>query len=402
MAGKYRLLRLHNFIKSYKCRYFSTQENELRRTCLYDFHVAEGAKMVPFAGWEMPVQYRSGIIEEHLHVRKEVGIFDVSHMLQTRVDGKDRKKFMESLVVLDVEGLKSDQGSLTVFTNDNGGIIDDLIVSNTSEGYLYVVSNAGCADKDLAHMKAKEAELKKKGFDIKLTTIDTALLAVQGPGMKKVLQPGVDFDLNNLPFMTTITANVFGAQGCRVTRCGYTGEDGVEISIPSDSAKDVLASMLSSNKATVKLIGLGARDSLRLEAGLCLYGNDIDETTTPVEANLTWLIGKARRAKADFPGANIILQQIASKPSKKRVGFTSIGIPVRGHAKIYSQDGKELIGEITSGCPSPSLKINISMGYVKTPYSKSGTKVKIEVRQKMIDAEVTKLPFVPSNYFIPS
>ncbi|KAI8726312.1 aminomethyltransferase, mitochondrial-like isoform X1 [Biomphalaria glabrata] len=402
IIGKYRPFCFHHLYKTIKSNRFSSKAGELKRTCLYDFHVAEGAKIVPFAGWEMPVQYKSGIIKEHLHVRKEVGIFDVSHMLQTRVDGKDRKKFMESLVVLDVEDLKPNQGSLTVFTNEKGGIIDDLIVSNTSEGYLYVVSNAGCADKDMAHMKAKEAEFQKNGLDVKLTTIETALLAVQGPSMKKVLQPGLDFDLNSLPFMTTISAKVFGAEGCRVTRCGYTGEDGVEISIPSNCAVDVLSSLMSSPKAPVQLIGLGARDSLRLEAGLCLYGNDIDETTTPVEANLTWLVSKGRRAKADFPGAEIILQQIKSKPTKRRVGFTSTGIPVRGHAKIYSQDGKELIGEVTSGCPSPSLNINVSMGYVKTAYAKNGTKVKIEVRQKMIDADVTKLPFVPSNYFIPS
>ncbi|RUS74580.1 hypothetical protein EGW08_017661 [Elysia chlorotica] len=379
---------------------FLAQDAELKRTALYDFHLAEGAKMVPFAGWEMPVKYKGGITEEHLHVRQQVGIFDVSHMLQTRVEGKDRKEFMEKMVVTDIQALQDNQGTLTVFTNDQGGILDDLIINNTDKDYLYVVSNAGCADADLAHMKATEASFKKSGGDVKLSVIENALLAVQGPQMVSVLQPGVDFDLKNLPFMTTTEGKVFGVDGCRITRCGYTGEDGVEISVPQSGAEKLLASLLGSSQASVKLIGLGARDSLRLEAGLCLYGNDIDATTSPVEANLTWLVSKTRRQKLDFPGAEIIVDQIKKKPSKRRVGFVSSGAPIRGHAKIFSEDGSELIGETTSGCPSPSLKVNVSMGYVKTPFAKNGTKVKIEVRKKMIEGEVSKMPFVPSKYFI--
>ncbi|GFO43960.1 aminomethyltransferase [Plakobranchus ocellatus] len=377
-----------------------SQNADLKRTALYDFHLSQGAKMVPFAGWEMPVQYKSGISEEHLHVREHVGIFDVSHMLQTRVVGKDRKAFMESMVVTDIEGLKDNQGTLTVFTNDQGGILDDLIINNTDKDFLYVVSNAGCADTDLAHMKANEAKFQESGKDVKLSVIDTSLVAVQGPGMVSVLQPGLDFDLKTLPFMTTTEGKVFGVEGCRITRCGYTGEDGVEISVPHSGAEKVLTSLLSSSQDSVKMIGLGARDSLRLEAGLCLYGNDIDATTTPIEGNLTWLVSKSRRPKLDFPGAQIIVDQIKNKPSKRRVGFVSSGAPIRGHAKIFSEDGSELIGETTSGCPSPSLKMNVSMGYVKTPFSKNGTKVKIEVRKKMIDAEVSKMPFVPSKYYI--
>uniref|UniRef100_A0A0B7AVP6 Aminomethyltransferase n=1 Tax=Arion vulgaris TaxID=1028688 RepID=A0A0B7AVP6_9EUPU len=392
---------LKQMCRAVKLRCFSSRSNDLKRTCLYDFHISEGAKMVPFAGWEMPVKYKSGINEEHLHVRKAVGIFDVSHMLQTRIDGKDRNQYMESMVVGDIQGLKDNQGTLTVFTNKNGGIGDDLIVNNVSLGYLYVVSNAGCSEKDFAYMKSREADFQKSGADVKLSTIDTGLVAVQGPEMTAVLQPGVDFDLKKLPFMTTIEGTVFGVEGCRVTRCGYTGEDGVEISIPADRATKVVSALLSSSKAQVKMIGLGARDSLRLEAGLCLYGSDIDETTTPVEANLTWLVGKSRRSLADFPGANIILEQIKSKPGKRRVGFVSSGAPVRGHSVIYSEDGSKVIGQTTSGCPSPSLKVNISMGYVETAFAKNGTKVKIEVRQKLVDAEVTKMPFVPSNYYIP-
>ncbi|XP_005100569.1 aminomethyltransferase, mitochondrial [Aplysia californica] len=382
-------------------RTFSSQVESLKRTCLYDFHLSQGAKMVPFAGWEMPVQYKSGISEEHLQVRKSVGIFDVSHMLQTRVDGNDRKSYMESLVVTDIEGLKDNQGTLTVFTNEQGGILDDLIVNNIDDGHLYVVSNAGCSDQDFALMKARESEFQAAGRDVKLSPIDNALIAVQGPEVISVLQPGVDFDLTTLPFMTTTSATVFGVKGCRVTRCGYTGEDGVEISIPKTDAESIVSSLLSSSHASVRLIGLGARDSLRLEAGLCLYGNDIDQTTSPIEASLTWLVSKTRRPKADFPGASIILDQIKAKPSRRRVGFISSGVPVRGGSKIYTEDGSEVIGETTSGCPSPSLKVNVSMGYVKTPFVKNGTKVKIQVRQKMLDAQVSKMPFVPSRYYIP-
>ncbi|BFZ10393.1 hypothetical protein BsWGS_13432 [Bradybaena similaris] len=392
---------LQQIHKAANVRCFVSKSSSLKRTCLYDFHISEGAKIVSFAGWEMPVQYRSGISEEHLHVRKSVGIFDVSHMLQTRVDGADRKRFMESMVVADIEGLKENQGTLTVFTNENGGILDDLIVNNASGGYLYVVSNAGCADKDFAYMKLREADFQKSGADVKLSVIDTALVAVQGPEMATVLQPGVNFDLKELAFMTTTEATVFGVKGCRVTRCGYTGEDGVEISIPTSSAVNIVSTLLSSTKASVKMIGLGARDSLRLEAGLCLYGSDIDETTTPVEAGLTWLIGKTRRTKADFPGAKVILEQIKLKPKQRRVGLISSGAPVRGHSKIYADDGSKVVGETTSGCPSPSLKLNVSMGYVETDFSRNGTKVKIEVRQKLLDAEVTKMPFVQSNYYIP-
>ncbi|GFR83927.1 aminomethyltransferase [Elysia marginata] len=404
IRGSLALRSLRNIVNGSKPRSaskrFYAQDAELKRTALYDFHLAEGAKMVPFAGWEMPVKYKTGIVEEHLHVRQNVGIFDVSHMLQTKVEGKDRKEFMEKMVVTDIQGLQDNQGTLTVFTNDQGGILDDLIINNTNKDYLYVVSNAGCADADWAHMKSTEASFLKSGGDVKLTVIENALLAVQGPQMVSVLQPGVDFDLKTLPFMTTTEGTVFGVENCRVTRCGYTGEDGVEISVPKSGAEKLLSSLLVSSHGSVKLIGLGARDSLRLEAGLCLYGNDIDASTSPVEANLTWLVSKSRRPKLDFPGAEIIVNQIKKKPSKRRVGFVSSGAPIRGHAKIFSEDGSDLIGETTSGCPSPSLKVNVSMGYVQTPFAKNGTKVKIEVRKKMIDAEVSKMPFVPSKYFI--
>ncbi|XP_067907519.1 aminomethyltransferase, mitochondrial isoform X2 [Heterodontus francisci] len=352
--------------------------------------------MVEFAGWSMPIQYKDSHISSHLHTRQHCSLFDVSHMLQSKVIGKDRVKFMESLVVGDIAELKDNQGMLSLFTSEKGGIMDDLIVSQTSDGYLYIVSNAGCADKDSAHMKEKLAAFKAAGNDADLEFLEAGLIALQGPSAARVLQEGVSDDLRKLPFMSSAVMTVFGVPGCRVTRCGYTGEDGVEISVPIQHTVE-LAELLLRN-SEVRLAGLGSRDSLRLEAGLCLYGNDIDETTTPVEATLLWTIGKRRRAAADFPGAAIILRQIKEKARRKRVGLTSAGPPVRQHTPILNPDGK-VIGEVTSGCPSPCLKQNIAMGYVDTEYSKPGTPIKVEVRKKIVDAVVSKMPFVPSKYY---
>ncbi|XP_069796014.1 aminomethyltransferase, mitochondrial isoform X1 [Narcine bancroftii] len=368
----------------------------LRKTALYEFHRSEGGRMVDFAGWNMPVQYKDSHINSHLHTRQHCSLFDVSHMLQSKVTGKDRVMFMESLIVGDIAELKDNQGTLSLFTNDKGGIMDDLIVTRTSDGHLYIVSNAGCADKDSAHMKEQLAKFKAAGKEADVEFLEAGLIALQGPSAARVLQEGVSDDLHKLPFMWSAVMTVFGVQGCRVTRCGYTGEDGFEISVPIQSTVELAKSLLKNSE--VKLAGLGARDSLRLEAGLCLYGNDIDETTTPVEASLLWTIGKRRRAAADFPGAEIILRQIKEKTRRKRVGLTSAGPPVRQHTPILNLDGK-VIGEVTSGCPSPCLKQNIAMGYVESEYSKLGTPIKVEVRKKMVDAVVTKMPFVSTKYY---
>ncbi|XP_062397076.1 aminomethyltransferase, mitochondrial [Sardina pilchardus] len=379
-----------------QARHASTSEAPLKQTVLYDFHRDQGGKMVGFAGWSMPVQYKDSHIVSHMHTREHCSVFDVSHMLQTKVHGKDRIKFMESLIVADVAELKDNQGSLSLFTNEKGGIMDDLIVTKTDQGYLYVVSNAGCSDKDSAHMKARLQEFKAAGHDVDLEFLEESLIALQGPSMARVLQPGVTDDLSKLTFMTSVLTPVFGIQGCRVTRCGYTGEDGVEISVPTGSAV-ALAEKLLTN-AEVKLAGLGARDSLRLEAGLCLYGNDIDEDTTPVEASLVWTIGKRRRQQRGFPGADIVVPQIKAKTQRKRVGLVSTGPPVRQHTPILAPDGR-VIGEITSGCPSPCLKKNVAMGYVEAGFSKVGTAVQVEVRKKAVPAVVSKMPFVPSKYY---
>uniref|UniRef100_A0A8C3FWW3 Aminomethyltransferase n=1 Tax=Chrysemys picta bellii TaxID=8478 RepID=A0A8C3FWW3_CHRPI len=318
-------------------------QDGLKQTPLHAFHRQQGGKMVNFAGWSMPVQYALSHLESHLHTRQHCSLFDVSHMLQTKVFGRDRVKFMESLVVGDIAELKPDQGTLSLFTNEEGGILDDLIVTSTSEQHLYVVSNAGCREKDWALMQGRAEDLRAAGGDVHLEVSENALLALQGPSAVQVLQTGVSDNLAKLPFMSSAVMGVFGVPGCRVTRCGYTGEDGVEISVPMGRTVELVELLLRDPQ--VQLAGLAARDSLRLEAGLCLYGNDIDEMTTPVEAALVWTLG-----------------------------------------------------EVTSGCPSPCLKKNVAMGYVEGEQSRVGTVVAVEVRKKSCPALVTRMPFVPTRY----
>ncbi|NXF12917.1 GCST protein, partial [Smithornis capensis] len=355
--------------------------------------------MVPFAGWSLPLHYEQGHLQSHLHTRRHCSLFDVSHMLQTRVYGRDRVRFMESLVVGDIAELKPGQGTLTLLTNEKGGITDDLIVTNTSEDHLYVVSNAGCADKDLAILRGRAEELQATGSDVHLEVSDNALLALQGPSMARVLQEGLSDDLAKLSFMNSITTTVFGVPGCQVTRCGYTGEDGVEISVPAGRAVELAERLLG--VPDVWLAGLAARDSLRLEAGLCLYGNDIDETTTPAEAGLMWTLGKRRRTAMDFPGAAVIMAQVKEKPRRKRVGLTC------GHGRRgwccqlqLTSPCPHVPGTVTSGCPSPSLGKNIAMGYVEAAHSRVGIRLTVEVRKKQHPALITKMPFVPTHYYM--
>lgn len=381
--------------------YSSGNENTLKKTVLYDFHIEHGAKMVPFAGWSMPVQYKAGVLKEHRQCREHAAIFDVSHMLQSRMFGKDRVKFIESLTVADVEGFKDNTGGLSLLMNDNGGIIDDLIISKTDKGYLYIVSNAGCADKDQAHINERLVEFKAAGHDVTFQPVmDRALIAVQGPAASKVIQEGIDIDMDKLTFMTTAEAKIYGIPNCRITRCGYTGEDGVEISVPESEAVSLVSQLLESPAGSVQLSGLAARDSLRLEAGLCLYGQDISDTTTPVEANFSWTIAKQRRKLANFPGAAHVLTQLKEKPSKRRIGLISTGAPARHGAEIIDETGTA-IGEVTSGGPSPILKKNIMMAYLPLKFSKPGSKVAVKVRNKSYPSEVVKMPFVPTNYYNP-
>ncbi|VEN36320.1 unnamed protein product [Callosobruchus maculatus] len=382
-------------------RTFATEKGEV--TALYDFHVQKGGKIVNFGGFMLPVQYSDlSIVNSHLFTRANASLFDVSHMLQTEIRGKNCVEYFETICTADIQGLKNSSGTLTVFTNEKGGILDDLIVTKVSEDQLYVVSNAARKDHDQKHILKALENYKKANpaADIKITFLepkDRSLLALQGPKAAEALQKLTSTDLSSLYFMTSTVGDVAGVKDCRITRCGYTGEDGFEISIPAEASTKVANALLGSE--TVKLAGLGARDSLRLEAGLCLYGNDITTETTPVEAALTWLVQKRRRELKNFPGAEVILNQIKDGSAVKRIGIISeSGPPARQGAVILSEDEKEL-GKITSGCPSPSISKNIAMGYVPISHSKVGTKLKLQIRNKLYDAIVSKMPFVPSRYY---
>lgn len=387
--------------KIIQARSYSETGTQPRKTPLYDLHMKYGGKVVDFAGFLLPVQYSDmSVSASHIFTRNYASIFDVSHMLQTNVRGKDAVAWFESMCPVDLKGMPNGSSSLTVFLNDKGGIIDDLIVTKVSSDTLYVVSNAGRLEVDKKHMKETSEKFKKEGNDVHIEFWDVserALIALQGPKAASILQKLTDIPLPDLTFMTSREGSIASVK-CRVTRCGYTGEDGVEISIPADKADKVTEALLQSSE--VKLAGLGARDSLRLEAGLCLYGNDIDESITPVEANLTWLIAKQRRGEGNFPGAHVILRQIKEGVTKRRVGIRMEGAPARKGAVLKSANGAEVLGQVTSGCPSPSLGGNVAMGYVAESSKKVGTELLVNIRGKDIPCLVSKMPFVPSQYYI--
>eukprot|EP00123_Amoebidium_parasiticum_P012606 comp21468_c0_seq1/m.29718 comp21468_c0_seq1/g.29718 ORF comp21468_c0_seq1/g.29718 comp21468_c0_seq1/m.29718 type:complete len:400 (-) comp21468_c0_seq1:225-1424(-) len=371
----------------------------LKLTALDAFHKAHGGKMVPFCGWNMPLQYSDlGIIDSHLFTRSSASIFDVSHMLQLRMHGMDRVKFIEKLVVGNIAELENGNGTLSLITNEKGGIKDDTIINNADD-HLYVVCNAGCADKDLAHFQEHASAFRAAGGDVTVEVLEAnALLALQGPKAAAALSKLVKVDLSKLYFMMGTNATVAGVDNCRITRCGYTGEDGFEISIPKEHVASVASALLAD--PTVKMAGLGARDSLRLEAGLCLYGNDITEETTPIEASLAWTIGKRRRTEGGFLGSDVILDQLKNKGGNRRLVGLAVapGAPAREKCEIIDASGNT-IGITTSGQPSPSLKANIAMAYVDKKFAKSGTEVQVKVRKNIQPAKVTKMPFVPSNYY---
>uniref|UniRef100_A0A0E0KVG4 Aminomethyltransferase, mitochondrial n=1 Tax=Oryza punctata TaxID=4537 RepID=A0A0E0KVG4_ORYPU len=374
-------------------------EAELKKTALYDFHVAHGGKMVPFAGWSMPIQYKDTIMDSTLNCRANGSLFDVSHMCGLSLQGRQAIPFLESLVVADVAALKDGTGTLTVFTNDRGGAIDDSVVTKVTDQHIYLVVNAGCRDKDLAHIGEHMEAFNKKGGDVKWHIHDErSLLALQGPLAAPTLQLLTKEDLSKMYFSDFKMIDING-YACFLTRTGYTGEDGFEISVPSENAVDLAKALLEKSEGKVRLTGLGARDSLRLEAGLCLYGNDMEQHITPVEAGLSWAIGKRRKAEGGFLGADVILKQLQEGPKIRRVGLFSQGPPPRSHSEIVSSSG-ENIGEVTSGGFSPCLKKNIAMGYVKSGLHKAGTEFKVVVRGKSYDAVVTKMPFVPTNSLV--
>mmetsp|Transcript_26453 Transcript_26453/g.40990 ORF Transcript_26453/g.40990 Transcript_26453/m.40990 type:complete len:410 (+) Transcript_26453:88-1317(+) len=391
-----------------KRAFFATTSSEtLVKTALNDLHKDLGGDMVPFAGYELPVLYKGengGVMKEHLWCRAEgkASVFDVSHMGQIRWHGKDRVKFLEKIVVGDIAGLAPNHGLLSLVTNSNGGIIDDTVITNAGD-YIYMVVNGATKFGDMEHFKANMADFDG---DVTMEYLedDMQLLAIQGSGaanaVSKILPAG--FDLTNMAFMTGVDTTLDGVEGCRITRCGYTGEDGFEIAMPFDSAVSIASKLLED--PTVLPTGLGARDSLRLEAGLCLYGNDLDETINPIAGALGWTLGgkdSRRRTEQGFNGAKHFLTPDGKlrKQVKKRVGIMGMKAPARAHAEVFDETGETKIGEITSGTFSPCLKKPIAMGYVETAHAKVGTKLNVSIRGKMQAAEVTKMPFVPSNYY---
>ena len=345
--------------------------------------------MVPFAGYEMPVQYAAGILAEHNHTRAKASIFDVSHMGQLALRGDNPAEALETLVPGDIAGLAAGRMRYTMFTNEAGGILDDLMVTNVGD-YLFLVVNAACKDADIAHLRAG----LPGGTELNVLE-NRSLIALQGPVAATVLArhaPGAE----TMPFMSVQPFVIDGSR-LAVTRSGYTGEDGYELSIPSADVVRITELLLADDD--VELAGLGARDSLRLEAGLCLYGHDIDKTTSPVEAALTWSIGKRRRLDGGFPGADIIQRQIAGGVTRKRVGILPDGkAPAREGTQITDADGN-VIGVVTSGGFGPSAGRPVAMGYVDSDYAAKETPVNLVVRDTPRPGRIAAMPFVPNRYY---
>ncbi len=361
----------------------------LKTTQLHALHVKLGAKMVPFGGYDMPVQYPMGILGEHNHTRAAAGLFDVSHMGQVTLHGAHAAAALETLVPGDLAILKEGAIRYSMFTNDEGGILDDLMITNRGDR-LFVVVNAGCKEQDLAHLQAKIGGKVKIEYHA-----DRALLALQGPKAAEVMARLSPASVGQ-KFMTFRTGDVAGIP-CFFTRSGYTGEDGYEISVPGDKAVALAEALLA--QPEVKPIGLGARDSLRLEAGLCLYGHDIDTTTSPVEADLVWSISKRRRAEGGFPGAMRIQKELSEGPSRKRVGILPEGrAPAREGTEIVDAAGTK-IGTVTSGGFGPSVNGPVCMGYVAAACAAPGTPVGLVVRGKTLPGKVVAMPFAPHRYY---
>jgi len=379
----------------------SAPDQTLLTTPLNALHIELGARMVPFAGYSMPVQYPAGLMAEHHHTRKAAGLFDVSHMGQLRLVGADAAAAFETLIPVDVIDLPVGKQRYGLLLNDEGGIIDDLMFFNLGQNEIFVIVNGACKVGDIAHIQAKIGSRCQV-----IPMPEMALLALQGPQAVTALSrlaPGVE----KLVFMTggNFTVNT-GTQKIDVflTRSGYTGEDGFEISVHESQAEALARALLT--QPEVKPIGLGARNSLRLEAGLCLYGNDIDTTTNPVEANLLWAMQKVRRAggarEGGFPGATKVLAALADSTrsgSRKRVGLIALErIPVRDHTELQDGQGNK-IGEVTSGLLGPTIDRPVAMGYVDVAFSALGTQVMAIVRGKPVPMAVSSMPFVPTNYF---
>lgn len=370
----------------------------LKRTPLFALHIARGARMVPFAGYEMPVQYAPGILKEHLHTRAAAGLFDVSHMGQIAVRPRsgrmsDAALALERLVPVDVSGLEPGRQRYAFFTNDTGGILDDLMIAHRGDHFLLVV-NAACKAADESHLRTYLSDA------CEILPLDRALIAVQGPAAEEALARLAPA-CAGMMFMDVRPLEILSAH-CIASRSGYTGEDGFEISAPPDRAIEIADALLETG--IVHPIGLGARDSLRLEAGLCLSGSDIDETTSPVEAGLAWAIQKTRRRdgahEGGFPGASLVFDQIAHGPARCRVGLLPEGrAPVRAGTGIFSTAGSsEQIGIVTSGGFGPTVNRPVAMGYLPSAMSRTGTVVFADVRGQRLPVAVAALPFVPARF----
>jgi aminomethyltransferase len=361
---------------------------EVQKTTLYNLHKSLGAKFVPFAGYEMPIQYKDGIVKEHISTRSSAGFFDVSHMGQFFLEGDDTlTEALEKIIPADLKSLTLNHSKYSFLLNDSGGIIDDLIITKTQEGFC-IILNAACKENDVKEI-SKFLNKDHKHF----INSDLSLIALQGPKAVEILEkltPGV----SNLKFMTGGNFK-FDGSNLYITRSGYTGEDGFEISIPNNKVEKLIK-ILVENK--VNPIGLGARDTLRLEAGLCLYGHDLNEKTNPIEANLKWAIAKRRREEGGFNGWEKIKELMANGSNKKRVGILPEGrIIARENTKVFSDNGEE-IGLITSGTFGPSVNASVAMGYINSEFSEIGTKIQLEVRGKKHGGKVSELPFFKKSY----
>ncbi|UVJ44930.1 glycine cleavage system aminomethyltransferase GcvT [Pseudomonas sp. LS1212] len=368
---------------------------QLLQTPLHALHLELEARMVPFAGYDMPVQYPLGVMKEHLHTREQAGLFDVSHMGQIRLVGANAARALESLVPVDIIDLPVGMQRYALFTNENGGILDDLMVANLGNDELFLVVNAACKDQDLAHLR------KHLGDQCQVQPLfeERALLALQGPAAVKVLERLAP-EVAKMTFMQFASVPLLGVD-CYVSRSGYTGEDGFEISVPAASAEALARRLLA--EPEVAPIGLGARDSLRLEAGLCLYGHDMNNETTPIEASLLWAISKARRADgvraAGFPGAEKIFAQQQAGVARKRVGLLPLErTPVREGAEIVDEQDN-VIGHVCSGGYGPTLTGPVAMGYLDAAHTALDTPVWAMVRGKRVAMKVSKMPFVPQRYY---
>lgn len=355
----------------------------LKQLPLKSLHEDAGATFGPFAGWSMPLSYSDGVMKEHLHAREQAGLFDISHMKLVLVTGPEVSDLVARLCPVDPQALQDGSSKYTLFLNEKAGIIDDLIVTRLGPNRYILVVNAGNADRDVSHIKKNAAD-----FDCIVEPLDFVFLALQGPAAADLMAKA-GFDLDDLYFMQATEPR----PGWFISRSGYTGEDGFEFGAPASDAEEVAQQFLQDERC--HLVGLAARDSLRLEAGLCLHGNDIDETTTPLEAALMWAIPKSVRQEGTFIGADALRQAISEGAAQKRVGLKPDGRqPVRAGAELFDED-ENSVGRVTSGGFGPSVGHPVSMGYVRTDLAKTGTQLLAEVRGKRLPITVSALPFTP-------